>query len=140
MEHIALKLPLLLFSCTLLQRCLSPLSADSARELHVLGSDGDALGVDRRQVGVLEQAHEIRFACALERQDRLRLELEICLKVLRHLPHEALERPLPAQELRPFLVLADLAKRDSARPARPWASRFQRTHTCTHHHASKIHL
>ena len=38
---------------------LSPLSTDAASQLDVLGHDGDPLGVDGRQVGVLEQAHQV---------------------------------------------------------------------------------
>ena len=34
------------------------LTADSAGELHVLGHDGDSLGVDGAQVGVLEEAEK----------------------------------------------------------------------------------
>ena len=43
-------------------RGLSPLAADTARELDVLRHDGHALRVDRAQVRVLEQAHQVRLA------------------------------------------------------------------------------
>ena len=38
---------------------LSPLAANAPGELDVLGHDGDALGVDGAQVGVLEQADQV---------------------------------------------------------------------------------
>ena len=41
---------------------LSPLSTDSPGELDVLGHDGDTLGVDGAQVGVLEQADQVSLA------------------------------------------------------------------------------
>ena len=40
---------------------LSAFAADSAGELDILGHDGDALGVNRAQVGVFEQTHQIRL-------------------------------------------------------------------------------
>eukprot|EP00962_Isochrysis_galbana_P034821 scaffold11852_cov106-Isochrysis_galbana.AAC.2 len=64
--------------------CLSPLATDAAGQLDVLGHDGDALGVDGAQVGVLEEAHK------------------------------ALERELADQELGRLLVPADLTERDGA--------------------------
>ncbi len=45
---------------------LSALSTDAAGELDVLGHDGDALGVDGAQVGVLEEANEVRLSGLLE--------------------------------------------------------------------------
>ena len=93
------------------------LSADTARELEVLGCDGDALGVDGGQIGVLEQPNQIGLTRALQRHDGVRLELQVRLEVLRHLPHQALERKLAAEQLRPLLVAADLAQGDCARPA-----------------------
>ena len=42
------------------------LTADSAGELHVLGHDGDTLGVDSAQVGVLEEADHVGLGGLLE--------------------------------------------------------------------------
>ena len=39
--------------------CSGPLSANAAHELHVLGKDGNALGVDGAQVSVFKQNGEI---------------------------------------------------------------------------------
>jgi len=38
---------------------LGPLATDAAGKLDVLGHDGDTLGVDGAQVGVLEQTNEV---------------------------------------------------------------------------------
>ena len=46
---------------------LRALAADAARELDVLGHDGDALGVDGAQVGVLKQAHQVCLSGLLQR-------------------------------------------------------------------------
>ena len=43
----------------LTQPLLSPLASDPAGELDVLGHDGDSLGVDRTEVGILEEPSEI---------------------------------------------------------------------------------
>ena len=50
-------------------RHLGALATDAARKLNVLGHDGHALGVDRAQVGVLEQADEVGLTHLLEGQD-----------------------------------------------------------------------
>ena len=93
---------------------LRALAADAARQLDVLGHDGDALGVDGAQVGVLEQAHQVRLRGLLQREDGRRLEAQVGLEVLRDLLDEALERQLADEEIRALLVLADLAQRDGA--------------------------
>lgn len=45
--------------------CLSPLSSYPAGQLDVLGHDGDTLGVDGAQVGVLKQADQVSLASFL---------------------------------------------------------------------------
>ena len=40
-------------------RILSPFSADAAGQLDVLGHNGNTLGVDGTQVGILEQTNEV---------------------------------------------------------------------------------
>ena len=58
---------------------LSALAADTARKLDVLGHDGDALGVDSAEVGVLEEANQVRLAGFLEGQDSQGLEAQVCM-------------------------------------------------------------
>jgi len=45
------------------------LATDATRELDVLGHDSHTLGVDRAEVGVLEQTDQVGFAGLLERQN-----------------------------------------------------------------------
>ena len=97
------------------QRHLRALATDAARELDVLGEDGDTLGVDRAEVGVLEETDEVRLRRLLERHDGRGLEAEVRLEVLGDLADEALERELAEEELGRLLVATDLTERDSAR-------------------------
>jgi hypothetical protein len=91
-----------------------PLSPDAARELDVLGHDGDALGVDGAQVSVLKEPHEVGLGGLLQRRDGGGLEAEIGLEVLRDLTDEALEGQLADEQLRALLVLTNLPERDGA--------------------------
>uniref|UniRef100_A0A0E0PTU2 Uncharacterized protein n=1 Tax=Oryza rufipogon TaxID=4529 RepID=A0A0E0PTU2_ORYRU len=95
---------------------LSALAADPAGELDVLGHDGDALGVDGAQVGVLKEPDEVRLGGLLQRGDGGALEAEVGLEVLGDLADEALEGELADEQLRALLVLADLTERDGAGP------------------------
>jgi hypothetical protein len=78
-------------------KALCPLATDAAGELDVLGHDGDALGVDGAEVGVLEEADQVRLGSLLQRGDCGALEAEVGLEVLRDFPHQALERQLADQ-------------------------------------------
>jgi hypothetical protein len=64
---------------------LSALPADAAGELDVLGHDGDALGVDGAEVGVLEEPDEVGLGGLLQRGDGGGPEAEVGLEVLRDL-------------------------------------------------------
>ena len=77
---------------------LGALATDAAGELDVLGHDGDTLGVDGAQVGVLEEANKVGLGGLLERDNRRRLEAKVGLEVLRDLADEALEGELADQE------------------------------------------
>lgn len=90
------------------------LTTDTARELHVLGHDRHALGVEGAEVGVFEKAHDLRFGRLLEGEDREALETERDRKVVGNLTHKALERQLADEELRGLLLAADLAEGDRA--------------------------
>jgi hypothetical protein len=95
---------------------LSALATDAAGQLDVLGHDGDALGVDGAQVGVLEQADEVGLAGLLQGHDGRALEAQVRLEVLCNLAHETLEGQLADQQLRALLVATDLAQGNRARP------------------------
>jgi hypothetical protein len=93
---------------------LCPLTTDTAGELDILGHDGDALGVDGAEVGVLKEPDQVRLGSLLQRGDGRALEAEVGLEVLRDLPHQALERQLADQQLGALLVLANLTEGDGA--------------------------
>ncbi|XP_010000746.1 PREDICTED: uncharacterized protein LOC104392999 [Chaetura pelagica] len=92
------------------------LAADAPGQLDVLGHDGDALGVDGAEVGVLEQPHQVGLARLLQRHHGRALEAQVGLEVLRDLAHQPLEGQLADQQLRRLLVAPDLAQRHRAGP------------------------
>ena len=59
---------------------LRAFATDAARELDVLGHDGDALGVDGAEVGVLEEADQVGLRRLLESTDGCALEAQIRLR------------------------------------------------------------
>ena len=70
---------------------LGTLSPDPPGQLNVLGHDGDPLGVDGTEVGVLEQSHEVGLAGFLQGHHSRTLEPEVGLEILSYLSHQALE-------------------------------------------------
>jgi len=95
---------------------LCTLATDPPGQLDVLGHDGDALGVDGAQVGVLKQTNEISLAGLLESSDGGTLEPEVSLEVLGDLPHQTLEGQLADEQLGGLLVSPDLTESHSAGP------------------------
>jgi hypothetical protein len=95
---------------------LSTLSTDSAGQLDVLGHDGDTLGVDGAQVGILEQTDEVGLAGLLEGHDGRGLEAQVGLEVLGNLAHETLEGQLADEQLGRLLVTTDLTQGDGSGP------------------------
>ena len=91
------------------------LTADSAGELHVLGHDGDSLGVDGSQVGVLEKTNKVSLGGLLKSQDGRSLESQVSLEVLGDFSDKSLEWKLSDQELSRLLVSSDLTKGDGTR-------------------------
>jgi len=89
---------------------LGAFSTDTSSELDVLGHDRDAFGMDRTEVRVLEQTHEIRFTGFLESADGSTLETQVGLEVLGYLTHEALEWELADEQLGRLLVTTDLSE------------------------------
>ena len=72
-------------------KSLGALSSDPPGQLDVLGHDGDPLGVDGTEVGVLEEPHEVGLTGLLESHHGGALEAEVGLEVLGNLPHQTLE-------------------------------------------------
>jgi hypothetical protein len=95
-------------------RSLTTLTTETAGELDVLGLNGDTLGVDGAQVGVLEERDEVGLDRLLESADGGRLETEIRLEVLGNLTDKALEGQLADEELSRLLVATDLTESDGS--------------------------
>jgi histone H3 len=94
---------------------LTALTTEAAGKLDVLGLDGNTLGVDGAQVGVLEERDEVGLDGLLESTDGGRLEAEIRLEVLGNLTDKALEGQLADEELGRLLVATDLTESDGTR-------------------------
>ena len=111
--------------CPMLCRaCLAALATETERELHVLGLDGHAAGVDRAQVGVRQQRDDVRLGGLLDRLHGAALEAKSVLLCSRELAHQALEGRLLDQQLRAALELADLTQGDGA-----WAPAVSALHS-----------
>ena len=90
------------------------LTADSAGELHVLGHDGNSLGVDGAEVGVLEETDHVGFGGLLEGKDGGALETELASVLRGDLTDESLEGQFADQELGALLETSDLTESDGA--------------------------
>ena len=95
-------------------RRLRTLTAETAGELDVLALDGDTLGVDGAEVGVLEEGDEVGLDGLLKSTDGGGLEAEIGLEVLGNLTNKTLEGQLADEELSRLLVATDLTESDSS--------------------------
>lgn len=78
-------------------------------------TDGDTLGVDGAQVGVLEERDEVGLDGLLESTNGGGLEAEIGLEVLCDLTNKTLERQLADEKLGRLLVATDLTESDGTR-------------------------
>ena len=96
-------------------RSLTTLAAEAAGELDVLALDGDTLGVDGAEVGVLEEGDEVGLDGLLESTDGAALEAKVALEVLGDLTDKALEGQLADEELGGLLVATDLTESDGTR-------------------------
>ena len=61
---------------------LGPLSPDPPGQLDVFRHDGDSLGMDGAQVGVLKQTNQVGLACFLQGSHGSRLEPQVSLEIL----------------------------------------------------------
>ena len=95
---------------------LSTLATDAAGKLDVLGHDGDTLGVDGAQVGVLKQSDQVSLAGLLQCHHGAALEAQVRLEVLSNLADQTLERQLADQQLGALLVAANLTQGHRAGP------------------------
>ena len=90
------------------------LATDSAGKLHVLGHDGDSLGVDGAKVGVLEEANHVSLRGLLESENGRGLETELVSVLRGDLTDESLEGELSDEELGGLLETSDLTESDGA--------------------------
>ncbi len=90
------------------------LTADSAGELEILGHDGNSLGVDGAEVGVLEETDEVGLGGLLEGEDGGGLEAEVVLELRSDLADESLEGELSDEELGALLEASDLTEGNGA--------------------------
>ena len=95
---------------------LSTFATDTAGQLDVLGHDGDTLGVDGAQVGVLKETDEVGLAGFLEGHDGGALETQVSLEVLGDLTDQALEGQLADEELGGLLVSPDFTESHCSGP------------------------
>ena len=82
--------------------------------MNVLGHDGNTLGVDGAQVGVLEKANKVSFGGFLKGQDGRSLESKIGLEVLGDLTNKTLEGQFADEKVGGLLVTTDLTKSHSS--------------------------
>ena len=94
------------------RKYLRTLATETAGELDVLALDGDTLGVDGAQVGVLEEGDEVGLDGLLKSANGRALEAQVALEVLGDLTDETLEGQLADQELSALLVATNLTERD----------------------------
>ncbi len=83
--------------------------------MDVLGHDGDSLGVDGAEIGILKESDQVSLGSFLESHDSRALEPKVGLEVLGDLTNESLEGELPDEELSGFLVTTDLSESDGSR-------------------------
>lgn len=91
------------------------LATDAAGQLHVLGHDGDSLGMNGTQVSVLEEPNQVGLGSFLQGTNCARLEAQAKLKVLGNLTNQALEGKLADEEVSHLLKSADFTKCHSTR-------------------------
>ena len=95
---------------------LSTLATDTPGQLDVLGHDGDTLGVDGAQVGVLEETDQVGLASLLQGHDGGALEAQVGLEVLSDFTDQTLEGELADQELSALLITTDLSQSHGTGP------------------------
>ena len=85
-------------------RSLSPLTTDPSGQLDIFGHDGDPLGMDGAEVGVLKETHKVSLTSLLKSHYSRALEAQVSLEILSDLADQPLERELADQQLCRLLV------------------------------------
>merc|ERR1719352_357761 len=89
---------------------------DPPCQLDVLGHDGDPLGMDGTEVGVLKETNQVSLTGLLESHHGRALESQVSLEILSDLTDETLEGQLTDEQLCGLLVPPDLPQSNCARP------------------------
>ena len=89
-------------------------TTDSAGKLHILGHDGNSLGVDGAEVSVLEKANHVSLRGLLKGKNGWGLETELVSVLRGDLTDESLEGELADEELGGLLETSDLSESDCA--------------------------
>ena len=82
--------------------------------MHVLGHDGDSLGVDGAEVGVFEKSNHVGLSSLLESEDGGALESKVVLEFGSDFTDESLEGELADEELSGFLEFSDFSEGNSS--------------------------
>ena len=93
---------------------LTALAADATGELDVFRHDGHTLGVDRTQVGVFEEGHEVSLSGLLKSNNCGSLESKVVLEVLGNLTNKPLEGKLAHEKLSGLLVSSNFSEGDGS--------------------------
>jgi hypothetical protein len=99
---------------------LSTFTTDAACQLDVLWHNGDTLGVDGAQVGVLKETNQVGFTRLLKSQDSGTLESEISFEILGNFTYQTLEWQLPDEKFSALLITSDFTKGDGSWPVSMW--------------------
>ena len=94
------------------ERHLCTLTTDTTSKLDITGHDGDTLGVDGAEVGILKEGDEVSLRSLLEGKESRSLETELGLEVLSDLTDETLEGHATDEELSALLITTDLTEGD----------------------------
>ena len=82
--------------------------------MHVLGHDGNSLGVEGAEVGVFEKSDHVSFSGFLEGEDGGALETEVVLEFGGDFTDESLEGELADEEFSRFLESSDFSEGNSS--------------------------
>jgi len=74
---------------------LRALTTNATSEVDIFGHDGDTLGMDGTQVGVLKQANQVSLSGLLKCHNSSALEAKVGLEILGDFADETLEGSLP---------------------------------------------
>ncbi|CAL8136754.1 unnamed protein product [Orchesella dallaii] len=94
---------------------LSTFSSDTSGQLDIFGHDGDTLGVNCTQVGVLKKTNQVSFRGFLQSHNSRALETQVGLEILSDFSNKPLEGQLADEELSALLVTTDFSEGDGTR-------------------------